>query len=107
MNIADPQYISFLVGIVLPLLVGLVTTRVTNSGAQAVLLAALAAVSGFLSELLSDTFDLKAALLTWIGTFLVAVGTHYGFWKPTGTTAKVLDLGPRREARQSRSKKAD
>lgn len=89
----DPQLISFAVGILLPLLVGLVTTRVTGPGRKAILLAALAALSGFLSELLSDTFSLRTALLTWIGTFLIAVGTYFGFWKPTGVSAKAQDVG--------------
>lgn len=103
---SDPQLISFTIGIVLPLLVGLVTKRVTHPGVQAVLLAVLAALSGFLSELLSATFDLRTALLTWIGTFLVAVGTHFGFWKPTGVAGRLQDVGARDTSSRTRKKAA-
>lgn len=85
------QVLSLVVGIILPILVGIVTTRATHSGVKAVLLALLAAVSGFGAELLdalttSAHFDAGAAVLSWLGTFLVAVATHFGFWKPTGTS---------------------
>ena len=46
----DVQIVSLLVGTVLPILVGIVTTRATDGWVEAVLLAALSAVSGFLSE---------------------------------------------------------
>lgn len=92
----DAQTLGFVIGVVLPLLVGLVTTRVTSSGVQAILLAVLSALNGFLSELLSPTFDLKTALLTWLGSFLIAVGTHYGFWKPVGLSARLQDVGSKK-----------
>lgn len=93
MNV-DVQIIGLLVGTILPLLVGLVTTRVTHEGVKAVLLAALSAITGFLTELLAPgDFDLKTAVLTWLGAFLVAVGMHYGLWKPTSVSAKVQSIG--------------
>lgn len=92
------QVIGLLSGIVLPLIVGLVTTRVTHSGVKAVLLAALAFATNLLTEFgfalsQSTPYDLSAALVAGLGTFLVAVGIHYGFWKPTGTAEKVQDVG--------------
>lgn len=97
-NGVDVQYLGLLVGVILPLLVGLVTTRVTSSGIQAILLAFLSAVTGFLSELSTPSFELKSAILTWLGSFLVAVGMHYGLWKPTGTAARLQDVGGRHRA---------
>lgn len=92
------QIASLLVGTVLPILVGLVTTKVTSSRTKAILLAALSAVSGFLTELIDvtqrgDVFQVDQALLTWMMTFVVAVAIHYGFWKPTGVTEKALTTG--------------
>lgn len=92
----DVQIVGLLVGVILPLLVGLVTTRVTHAATKAVLLALLSAVTGFLSELLSDHFDLKTALITWLGAFLVAVGVHFGLWKPTGVSARLQLIGSKR-----------
>lgn len=83
------QVLSLVVGVVLPLLVGIVTKQSTDPGVKAVLLALLSAVSGFLAEYLTalntaQNFDWGTVAMTFLGTFLVAVGMHYGLWKPTG-----------------------
>ncbi|WNM75072.1 membrane protein [Microbacterium phage Morrigan] len=86
----DPALIiGLLVSTVLPLLVGLVTTRVTHGGVKAVLLAGLALVTSLLTELGAAVsngvaYDLGQGLLLAIPTFLIAVGMHYGLWKPVG-----------------------
>lgn len=88
----DPALvIGLLVSTVLPLLVGLVTTRVTHGGTKAILLAALSLVTSLLTELgvaVSNgvTYDLGQGLLLAIPTFLIAVGMHYGLWKPVGAS---------------------
>ena len=101
MNIAftlDPALvIQLLVSTVLPLLVGLVTKTVTSGGVKAVLLAGLALVTSLLTELGQAiangvTYDLGQGLLLAIPTFLIAVGLHYGLWKPTGVTEKAQTL---------------
>ena len=86
--------IALLVSTVLPLLVGLVTRTVTHGGVKAVLLAGLASIAGLLSELLASinsgtAFDVGLALIVALGSFLIAVGMHYGLWKPTGTSTAV------------------
>lgn len=96
--IQTSQLVSLLVGVVLPLLVGLVTTRETRPGAQAILLLVLSVVSAFLSTLLGDLnthreFDVFTASLTAVTTFLVGVGMHYGLWKPTSVATRALDTG--------------
>lgn len=93
------QLLTMLAGVILPLIVGLVTTRVTSAGLKAVLLAALALVSQLATELVASInagtpYDLGTALILGLGTFLIATGTHYGFWKPTGTSARAQDSGP-------------
>jgi hypothetical protein len=81
--------IQLLVSTVLPLLVGLVTTRVTHGGVKAVLLAGLALLTSLLTELgvafaAGETYDWGRGLLLALPTFLIAVGMHYGLWKPVG-----------------------
>ena len=94
----DPALIvGLLVSTVLPLLVGLVTTKVTHSGVKAVLLAALALVTSLLTELgvaMSNgvTYDLGRGLLLAIPTFLIAVGMHYGIWKPVGASSAAQSV---------------
>lgn len=93
-----PLIIGLLVSTILPLFVGLVTTRVTHPGAKAALLAGLAALTGILSELGSalttgTPYDLGTGLVTALGAFLIAVGLHYGLYKPTGASAAVQSVG--------------
>jgi len=93
-NIDWVQVLTFVVAIVLPLFVGLVTKLTTNPAARAILLALLSAIAGFLAELLNalqshTSYDVGTALLTWIGIFVVAVASHFGVWKPTGVSAKA------------------
>ncbi|MBT2453237.1 hypothetical protein [Streptomyces sp. ISL-86] len=84
---------GLLTAFVLPVLVGLVTTRVTHPGTKAVVLLALSAVDSFIVELAADTPGWNAsnaAVLTLVN-FVVAVATHFGLWKPTGIARRAQD----------------
>lgn len=91
----DPLVVvQFVISFVLPVLVGLVTTRVTSGRWKAVLLAGLTLVTSLLVELArtigsGEIFDLGAALLTALPAFVVAVAGHFGLWKPTGVAEKA------------------
>lgn len=93
----DPvQVLTLVVGTSLPVLVGLVTTRVTHSGVKGVTLALLAALTAFASEALSAAtteipFDVGAAGVLALGVWVTAVATHFGLWKPTGVSDKAAD----------------
>jgi hypothetical protein len=94
------QLLTLLVTVVLPILVGLVTQRETNSGRKAVILAVLSAVTGFGSELLSalvqgQTYDAAAGLFTAVTALIVAIALHFGIYKPTGIAGKAQDVGAR------------
>ena len=83
---------------ILPLLVGLVTKRETDPGRKAIYLAALSVLISLLAEVVSAlqtgvTYNLGTALLAALASFLIAVGTHYGLWKPTGTAGALQDVG--------------
>lgn len=98
----DPlAVVQLCIAFVLPVLVGLVTTRVTSSGAKAWLLALLSLVTSLLVELAralteSVTYDLGVALLIALPAFVVSVATHYGLWKPTGISGALQDVGRHR-----------
>lgn len=90
--------LGLIVSVVLPLLVGLVTTRVTASGTKAVLLAALASITGLGTELVNavntgTSYDLGTGIILALSSFLIAVGIHAGIYKPTGATAAVQSVG--------------
>lgn len=89
-----PLVLGPIIGIVLPLVVGLVTRASTHPGLKAVLLAALALTANLLTgideSLVHHTeYNLGAAIVLGLGTFVVAVAAHYGLFVPTGATAAV------------------
>jgi hypothetical protein len=94
----DPAMtIQLLVAVILPILVGLVTTRVTASSTKSWLLAGLTLVTSLLTQLGNAvahhvTFDLGLALLTVIPAFAISVATYYGLWKPTGISNAAQEL---------------
>jgi hypothetical protein len=95
------QVVSLLIGVVLPIITGLVTKWETSPGTRAVVLLALSAVTGFATEFLATlnsgtAFDLGATLLATFGTFLTGVGLHFGLWKPVGVSATVKRIGSRK-----------
>jgi hypothetical protein len=107
MQLEQLQLISMAIGVLLPILVGVVTRELTHPGVKAILLALLSAVAGFGTEFLGDPekFIWTAALVNWLQTFIIAVATHYGLWKPTSiakraqaipvsVVPKSLDSGP-------------
>lgn len=105
--------VQLIITVALPVLVGLVTTRVTSARAKALLLAALSLVSSMLTEILAaaeagTAYDIGQGVVTAVFTFMGAVALHYGFWKPTGVSeaaqnalggkptvqGEVVDSGP-------------
>ncbi|WP_413354011.1 hypothetical protein [Microbacterium sp. 1P06AB] len=100
MNIAftlDPlTIVQFVIAFLLPVLVGLVTTRVTSGAMKAWLLAGLSLATSLLVELAraltaGEIYDLGLALFAALPAFVVSVSTHYGLWKPTGVAGAAQD----------------
>lgn len=103
-NLDNAYWLGLAISVVLPVLVGLVTTRVTNSGVKAVLLLALTALNGFLVELAAphpDGYNVASAVILWAVSFGTGVLSHFGLWKPTGVSAKAQDLGSRSAVRSA------
>lgn len=86
-------WLGLLVSVVLPVLVGLVTTRVTSAGAKAVLLLALSTANGLLVEVANPGpgFDLGTAAVLALVAFATGVLAHFGLWKPVGVSGKAQD----------------
>lgn len=94
-----PLVLQLLIAAALPLLVGLVTNRVTGSARKAILLLVLSIVSAGLNDLLTSlkadrTFDVGLWLLGAIATFLTSGAFHLVLWKPTGLAAAAQDAIP-------------
>ena len=94
----DPAMVVQLVlAVLLPIAVGLVTTRVTAGSTKAWLLAGLTLVTSVVVQLASAianeaSFDVGLALLAAIPTFAISVATYYGLWKPTGVGEAAQDV---------------
>lgn len=92
------QLVQMIVSVFLPILVGLVTTKVTSGAVKAWLLAGLTLATSLFTELGSAltngmVFDLGVALMTAVPFFVISVAMHYGLWKPTGVSEKVQEIG--------------
>lgn len=96
--------LTLIVGTVLPLIVGLITKVVTSPNVKAILLALITVVIAFGNELIAaltshETYDVGSALLKFVGLFLIAVGFHFGLWKPTGVAVKAQEVGSGTDSR--------
>ena len=85
--------------VLMPVVVGLVTKATTSSAWQSLALLGLSLVNGLLGEALSagDGFAWGKAIMQTVISFVIAVATHYGVWKPTGVTAAALAVGTKRD----------
>jgi hypothetical protein len=96
MNVDLPAayWLGLLTSVVLPVLVGLVTTRVTNAGVKAVLLLALSTVTGFVIEFAGPHdagYSVGTAAVLALVSFATGVLSHFGFWKPVGVSGRAQD----------------
>lgn len=91
------------VTVLMPLVVGLITKPSTPASLQSLLLTAAALTNGLLSEALAagDTYNWGKAALQAVVSFVIAVATHYGIFKPTGLTAAALAVGTRSDYRKA------
>lgn len=95
----DPAIIIQLVlSVIMPIAVGLVTTRVTSGAVKAWLLATFTLVASILTQwgtaiAIGGPFDIGLALLAVIPAFAISVATYYGLWKPTGIAGAAQDVG--------------
>lgn len=92
-NLDTTYWLGLLVSVVLPVLVGLVTTRVTSAAAKSVLLLFLSTANGFVVEFLNrgDGYSLGTAAVLSLVTFGIGVLTHFGLYKPTGVSRLAQD----------------
>ncbi|MFK0018181.1 hypothetical protein [Streptomyces sp. NPDC090798] len=93
-NLDKAYWLGLLVSVVLPVLVGLVTTRVTSPGIKAVLLLALSTATGFVVEYAGPHdagYSVGTAAVLALVSFGTGVLSHFGFWKPVGVAGRAQD----------------
>lgn len=93
-HLNSAYWIGLVISVVLPVLVRLVTTRVTSEGAKAVLLLALSTGNGFLVEYVGPHqagYSVATAGVLAAVSFATGVLAHFGLWEPTGVARKATD----------------
>lgn len=93
-NLPAAYWLGLLTSVILPVLVGLVTTRVTSAGLKAVLLLALSTASGFVVEFAGPHdagYSVGTAAVLALVSFGTGVLAHFGFWKPVGVAGRAQD----------------
>lgn len=87
--------ISFVVGIVLPAVVALVTKELASSKFKNTVLIGLSALSSVLVPLLgSTTFNLKEVATTFVTVFGTSLLSYYGVYKPQGISSGIQSAVP-------------
>lgn len=90
MIVLDVALLSILVGTLLPILVGIVTTKVESRKLKGVLLIALSTVGGVLTTAIAGNGVItKQTVIAALVAYATAVASHYGVWKPQGVTELV------------------
>lgn len=92
-HLGTAYWLGLAVSTVLPVLVGLVTTRVVSPGVKAVTLLALSTANGFVVELAhpGPGYSVGTAAILSLVAFGTGVLSHFGLWKPTGLSGKAQD----------------
>lgn len=84
----DDYWLQMLLGSLLPWLVQLASRRFAAGAVKAGVLLLLSVVTGFLTALQTSdgSFEVTTAATSVVLTFLVALASHLGIWKPFGIT---------------------
>lgn len=81
---------EFAVATLIPILVGLVTKEVASAKLKSLLLAVLSGLAAVGTAFVDGGGVLTQETLTMFAqTFVIAVATYYGFWKPTNVAPAV------------------
>lgn len=86
----DVNLLEILVSMILPLIVGVVVKQVAHPAVRSVTLALLAAVTAIATTGLGNNGEIGTSTIAEaVISFIIAVGTYYGLWKPTGIADSV------------------
>lgn len=89
---ASPFVVSILVGIILPLLTGVITKIGAGSAVKAAANAVLSVLTGVIANLaLNPTIDFQDLAYAVTLAFVSSVATYHSLWVPIGTAQKVQE----------------
>jgi hypothetical protein len=94
MLVVDVGTATLVAGVLIPIVVNIVTKEVASSAVKSILLLVLSAVAGLATVAISGGGVITDAALTNAAvTFVIAVASYYGFWKPTGISPALAEKG--------------
>src|SRR6218665_2777437 len=81
--------LTLLASTIAPLIIGLITTHLSPPGIKATLIAVLTTTTALLTELTTalttnNHYNLETTITTALTSLLIATGTQFGLWKPSG-----------------------
>lgn len=88
----DSTTVVTLVGILIPILTGLISKKVASGGLKSILTLVLSVLVSVIATLVASDghgFAWHPFATAFISTFVVAIASYYGFWKPTGLAGSV------------------
>jgi FtsH-binding integral membrane protein len=88
-------WLGLITSVVIPVLVGLVTTRETHESIKAVLLLFLSTVNGFVVEFAAPHdagYSVATAAVLALVSFGTGVLAHFGLWKPTTVARRAQEV---------------
>jgi hypothetical protein len=87
-SITDFQLVTFIAGVLLPILVAIVTRAAASPKVRAITLLVFSLISGVLNSWLvaPSGFDWSQAIFNAITQFVIGIALLYGLWKPTGVS---------------------
>lgn len=90
---ADPNNVARGLGLLVPILVGLITKKYTDKRTKAIVNVVASAVVGSAAYLVADTggYDFAGFFNATINALIASFAAYYGVLKPTGVAGKVQD----------------
>lgn len=86
----DVNLLEIIVSMILPLIVGVVVKQVAHPAVKSITLAFFAALTAVLTAGLSSGGEIGTSIIAQaVMSFIIAVGTYYGLWKPAGISQTV------------------
>lgn len=87
MLIIDVAILSIVVGTIIPILVGIITTKLESSKTKGLLLLTLSAVSGLATTAIAGNgIFTKESVIAAAVAYVTGVASYYGVYKPTGVS---------------------
>lgn len=91
---SDMTLLALLIGVIVPLLVGLLTKLNASPAVKSILNLGLTALGTALVTSNQVGFSWKPFAVNFAVAWAVGIGTYYGFYKPTGVANTVSNVAP-------------